>query len=312
MGFASSRNRLEKIIDFYCLPVIYTGCLVFWVRVLHGIRSLFTKAIWPAPVVLGHSPLPACPSMKIIRFQDKMGDIRYGEWLDEESARLIEGTIFETSRPTERVVRIEKLLAPVEPPNILCVGLNYRRHADEMGATISEYPVLFIKAVNAIAHPEDSIVIPNVAPGQVDYEGELAVIIRKPAKNVTRHEAFDYVLGYTCANDVSARRWQKEGGGKQWCRGKSFDTFCPLGPCLVTTDEIPDPHGLRISTTLNGETMQDSTTADMIFDVPTLISFLSEGTTLLPGTVILTGAPQGVGFARTPPVFLKKRGPSHR
>ena len=114
------------------------------------------------------------------------------------------------------------------------------------------------------------------------------------------------MLGYTCANDISARRWQKEGGGKQWCRGKSFDTFCPLGPCLVTADEIPDPNNLKIKTTLNDTIMQDSTTADMIFDVPALISFLSEGTTLLSGTVILTGTPQGVGFARNPPVFLKK------
>ena len=140
----------------------------------------------------------------------------------------------------------------------------------------------------------------------MDYECELAVVIEKSAKNVERHQAFDYVLGYTCANDVSARRWQKEGGGKQWCRGKSFDTFCPLGPCLVTPDEIPDPNTLKIKTMLNDKIMQDSTTADMIFDVPALISFLSEGTTLLPGTVILTGTPQGVGFARNPPVFLKK------
>jgi len=117
--------------------------------------------------------------------------------------------------------------------------------------------------------------------------------------------ALDYVLGYTCANDVSARRWQKDGGGGQWCRAKSFDTFCPLGPCLVTPDDIPNPNNLQIKTTLNGKTMQDWTTSDMIFDIPALISFLSEGTTLFPGTVILTGTPQGVGFTRTPPVFLK-------
>ena len=244
--------------------------------------------------------------MKIVRFQDSESDVHYGEWVDEESARLIEGTIFDSYRLTDRIVRIGKLLAPLEPRNILCVGLNYRRHAEETGARIPEYPVLFIKAVNALAHPGDPIVIPQVAPGQVDCEGELAVIIGKPGKNVQRHQALDHVLGYTCANDVSARRWQKEGGGKQWCQGKSFDTFCPLGPCLVTADEIPDPNTLRITTTLNDETMQDSTTADMIFDVPALISFLSEGTTLLPGTVILTGTPQGVGFARNPPVFLKQ------
>ncbi len=244
--------------------------------------------------------------MKIVRFQDSTGVIRHGEWVDKRSARLIEGTIFETYRVTDRVVRIGKLLAPVEPRSILCVGLNYRRHAEETGTKIPDYPVLFIKAVNALNNPSDPIVIPQIAPGQVDYECELAVVIGKPGKNIERRLTLDHVLGYTCANDVSARRWQKEGGGKQWCRGKSFDTFCPLGPCLVTTDEIPDPNTLRITTTLNDETMQDSTTADMIFDVPSLISFLSEGTTLLPGTVILTGTPQGVGFARNPPVFLKK------
>lgn len=243
--------------------------------------------------------------MKIIRFQDRTGDVRYGERADEWSARLVEGNIFQTYQVTNRVVRIEKVLAPVEPPTILCIGLNYRRHAEETGVAIPERPVLFIKAANALAHPGDPICIPKIATGQVDYECELAVVVGKSGKNVERRHALDHVLGYTCANDVSARRWQKEGGGKQWCRGKSFDTFCPLGPHLVTTDEIPNPNALGINTMLNGEIMQDSNTSDMIFDVPALISFLSQGTTLLPGTVILTGTPQGVGFARTPPMFLK-------
>jgi 2-keto-4-pentenoate hydratase/2-oxohepta-3-ene-1,7-dioic acid hydratase in catechol pathway len=200
---------------------------------------------------------------------------------------------------------LEKLLAPIVPTTILCIGLNYRFHAEETGAKIPECPVLFIKAANSLHNPGDPIIIPKVAPGEVDYECELAVIIGRPAKNVSREEALQHVFGYTCANDVSARRWQKDRGGKQWCRGKSFDTFCPLGPDLVTTDEIPNPNDLKIRTILNGKTMQDWRTSDMIFDVPHLISFLSEGTTLLPGTVILTGTPQGVGFARTPPVFLK-------
>ena len=130
-------------------------------------------------------------------------------------------------------------------------------------------------------------------------------VIGKKAKNVSRADALNYVLGYTCANDVSARDWQKHGGGGQWCRGKSFDTFCPLGPVLVTTDEIPDPNSLAIKTVLNGETMQDWNTDDMIFDVPTLIEFLSGSTTLMPGTVILTGTPHGVGAVRTPPVFMR-------
>ena len=242
--------------------------------------------------------------MKIIRFLDSSGEIRHGELVDEESARLIEGDIFGTYSATDQTVTIDKLLAPVVPTTILCIGLNYTFHAEESGAKIPEYPILFIKASNALNNPGDPIILPKVAPGEVDYECELAIVIRKAARNVSRTEALEHVLGYTCANDVSARKWQSERGGSQWCRGKSFDTFCPLGPCLVTTDEIPNPNDLKIKTVINGETMQDWTTSDMIFDVPHLISFLSEGTTLLPGTVILTGTPQGVGFARKPPVFL--------
>jgi 2-keto-4-pentenoate hydratase/2-oxohepta-3-ene-1,7-dioic acid hydratase in catechol pathway len=139
----------------------------------------------------------------------------------------------------------------------------------------------------------------------VDYECELAVVIGKPCKNVSKADALSYVLGYTCANDVSARDWQKDWGGSQWCRGKTFDTFCPLGPCLVTPDEIPNPNALQIKTIVNGEVLQDWNTSDMIFDVPTLIEFLSGSTTLLPGTVILTGTPHGVGMARNPPRWLQ-------
>jgi 2-keto-4-pentenoate hydratase/2-oxohepta-3-ene-1,7-dioic acid hydratase in catechol pathway len=139
----------------------------------------------------------------------------------------------------------------------------------------------------------------------VDYECELAVVIGRAARNVSRGEALDYVLGYTCANDVSARDWQKAGGGGQWCRGKTFDTFCPLGPVLVTPDTIRDPNALAIRTRLNGQIVQDCNTSDMIFDVPTLIAFLSGSTTLFPGTVILTGTPHGVGMARNPPVWLQ-------
>jgi 2-keto-4-pentenoate hydratase/2-oxohepta-3-ene-1,7-dioic acid hydratase in catechol pathway len=139
----------------------------------------------------------------------------------------------------------------------------------------------------------------------VDYECELAVVIGKKAKNVTRANALDYVLGYTCANDVSARDWQIKFGGSQWCRGKTFDTFAPLGPCLVTADEIPNPNDLAIKTILNGEAVQNWNTNDMIFDVPSIIEFLSSSTTLLPGTVILTGTPHGVGMAAKPPRWLK-------
>jgi len=138
----------------------------------------------------------------------------------------------------------------------------------------------------------------------VDYEAELAVVIGRTARNVPQQEALDYVLGYTCANDVSARRWQKRGGGGQWVKGKSFDSFCPLGPVIVTSDEIGDPQALGLRSILNGSVMQDGNTSDMIFPVARLIHLLSQDTTLLPGTVILTGTPSGVGFTRTPPVFL--------
>ncbi|HVT72101.1 MAG TPA: fumarylacetoacetate hydrolase family protein [Lacunisphaera sp.] len=199
-----------------------------------------------------------------------------------------------------------RLLAPIVPTQILCIGLNYRRHAREAGATVPDHPVLFVKGVNALLDPGASIRIPtHLASGEVDYECELAVVIGRAAKNVSRDQALDHVLGYTCANDVSARDWQLKLGGGQWCRGKFFDTFAPLGPRLVTRDEIPNPNRLRIRTVLNAATVQDWTTSDMIFDVPALIEFLSGSTTLLPGTVILTGTPHGVGMAAKPPRWLR-------
>ena len=205
-----------------------------------------------------------------------------------------------------REATVKRLLAPIQPTSILCIGLNYRRHAAESGARAPERPLLFMKTPNSVQNPGDAIEIPAfMASHKVDYECELAVVIGKPCKNATRETALNYVLGYTCANDVSARDWQLEWGGGQWCRGKSFDTFSPLGPCLVTTDEISNPNALRIQTMLNEETVQDWNTNDMIFDVPALIAFLSGSNTLLPGTVILTGTPHGVGMAAKPPRWLK-------
>jgi len=198
------------------------------------------------------------------------------------------------------------VLAPLLPTIILGVGLNYRRHAAESGAATPEFPVLFVKGPYTVQHPGDPIQIPTTLPStKVDYECELAVVIGRTCKNVSRANALSHVLGYTCANDVSARDWQLENGGGQWCRGKFFDTFCPLGPCLVTSDDIPDPNCLKISTDLNGQRVQDWNTKDMIFDVPTLIEFLSASTTLPPGTVILTGTPHGVGMAAQPPRWLR-------
>jgi 2-keto-4-pentenoate hydratase/2-oxohepta-3-ene-1,7-dioic acid hydratase in catechol pathway len=183
--------------------------------------------------------------------------------------------------------------------------LNYRRHAQESKAPIPEYPVLFMKIPSVVQNPGDPILLPRrLRSDQVDYECELAVVIGRPCKNVSRERALEYVLGYTCANDVSARDWQGKWGGSQWCRGKTFDTFAPLGPCLVTTDEIPNPNALAIKLDIGGEVLQDWNTDDMIFDVPRLVEFLSGSTTLLPGTVVLTGTPHGVGFARKPPRWL--------
>jgi 2-keto-4-pentenoate hydratase/2-oxohepta-3-ene-1,7-dioic acid hydratase in catechol pathway len=244
--------------------------------------------------------------MKLIRYENSEGHIRCASLQPDGSALEIEGEIYGQFEVTTRRATVKKLLAPVAPSNLLCIGLNYRRHAAEGNAKIPEFPVLFMKATSAVQNPYDPIVLPRrLASDEVDYECELAVVIGKTCKNASESEALNHVLGYTCANDVSSRDWQVKRGGGQWCRGKTFDTFAPLGPCLVLRDEIPDPAELKIRTILNGEVMQDWNTGDMIFSVPKLIAFLSGSTTLLPGTVILTGTPHGVGMARKPPVWLK-------
>jgi len=244
--------------------------------------------------------------MKIIRFLDSDGE-HLGRQHDDGRVTLLTGDLFGCPADTGEPAIVEKLLAPLEPRDILCIGLNYRKHAAEGGKEPPEHPVLFMKNTGAIQNPGDPIVLPRVLRSDsVDYECELAVVIGKTCHNVTRDRVLEHVLGYTCGNDISARDWQRNGGGGQWCRGKTFATFCPLGPAIVTTDEIPNPNALAITTRLNGELMQDWTTSDMIFDVPALIEFLSASTQLLPGTVILTGTPHGVGFARTPPVFLQE------
>jgi 2-keto-4-pentenoate hydratase/2-oxohepta-3-ene-1,7-dioic acid hydratase in catechol pathway len=244
--------------------------------------------------------------MRILRYLDPDHQICYGAQRPDGTAQEIAGDLFGDYVVTDRPARVEKVLAPVAPVNIFCIGLNYRRHAEEGKAPIPQFPVLFMKATSAVQNPGDPIVLPrHLRSDEVDYECELAVVIGRRCKNVARDRALDYVLGYTCANDISARDWQGRWGGSQWCRGKTFDTFAPLGPCLVTPDEIPNPNALAIKLSINGQTLQDWNTDDMIFDVPALIAFLSGSTTLLPGTVILTGTPHGVGFARKPPRWLK-------
>jgi 2-keto-4-pentenoate hydratase/2-oxohepta-3-ene-1,7-dioic acid hydratase in catechol pathway len=196
-----------------------------------------------------------------------------------------------------------RLLAPVpRPGKLICIGLNYRDHALESNMKIPEHPVVFSKFTTSVIAPGEPVVLPSTSH-QVDYEAELAVVIGRRAKSVKANEALEYVLGYTIVNDVSARDFQFADG--QWQRGKSCDTFCPMGPAIVTTDDVPDPHKLSIKLQLNEQTMQDSNTDQLIFGVPQLIEFLSETITLEPGDVIATGTPAGVGFARKPPVFLK-------
>jgi 2-keto-4-pentenoate hydratase/2-oxohepta-3-ene-1,7-dioic acid hydratase in catechol pathway len=201
---------------------------------------------------------------------------------------------------TSKVKSVDIILAPVEPPAIYCVGLNYADHAAEVKMETPKYPVVFMKSVTSVTGHGNAIVIPVVAsdPPEVDYEAELAVIIGREGKNIPASRAMDYILGYTIINDVTARRWQGKRGGGQWARAKSFDTFCPMGPFLVPTSAIPDPHNLTIRTTLNGDVVQDSNTSNMIFTIPQLIEFISQGTTLLPGTVISTGTPAGVGYVK--------------
>lgn len=200
----------------------------------------------------------------------------------------------------------QRWLPPVAPRVLFCIGRNYAEHAAEGGAPPPQYPIIFMKNPNAATGHEQPIVLPKVCEAEVDYEGELVVVIKTAARDVPREQALDHVLGYTVGHDVSARVWQDKKGGSQWCRAKGFDTFAPMGPFLVTADEMPDPSGRAIKTYLNGALMQDGNTRDMIFDVPALISFLSQDTTLLPGTIIMTGTPAGVGWARTPKVTLKR------
>lgn len=239
--------------------------------------------------------------MKIIRYLDSSGHAHYGSEQPDGSARWIDGDVLGQHHVTAERADVKRLLAPIVPTQILCIGLNYKQHAAETGAKVPERPILFVKGINTLQHPNEPVLIPqHLRSDEVDYECELAVVIGRAAKNVSRAKALDYVLGYTCANDISARDHQIKLGGGQWCRGKFFDTFAPLGPRLVTTDEIPNPNALTISTFLNGDRVQHSNTSDMIFDIPAIIEYLSGSTTLVPGTVILTGTPQGVGMAAKP------------
>lgn len=196
-----------------------------------------------------------------------------------------------------------KICSPVPAPRkIICIGLNYRNHAIESGMEIPKSPIIFSKFSTCVIGANEPIILPKGSE-QVDFEAELAFVIGQTAKNVKRADAMNYVFGYTNFNDVSARDFQFADG--QWQRGKSCDTFAPMGEFIATKDEIHDPHNLQIQFRLNGETLQDSTTKELIFKIPELIKFLSASITLEPGDIIATGTPPGVGFARKPPVFMK-------
>ena len=239
--------------------------------------------------------------MRIARFSDQGGQIRYGI-VEGDAIAVADGSALSRLRRTGRKLALNdvRLLAPIAPCNVLALGRNYKAHAEEVGGDVPQAPLLFMKATSAVIGPEEPILLPNAAPDRVDYEAELAVVIKRAARHVSEQDALAYVLGYTCANDVSARDCQSADG--QWARAKSFDTFAPLGPWIETDLE---PGDCDIRCRLNGRLMQDANTSLMVFSVPHIISYLSRCMTLLPGTVILTGTPAGCGFVQTPPVWLK-------
>lgn len=198
-----------------------------------------------------------------------------------------------------------ELLPPVCcPGKVICVGVNYADHAKETGAEVPPEPVVFNKFPTALCGPEQPVRLPRVAQ-QVDYEAELVVVIGRPGRYIPVEQARSHVAGYCCGNDVSARDWQLQKPGRQWLLGKTFDTFAPLGPAMVTADEVPDPGNLRIELRLNGQTMQQSNTKQLIFSVDRLIAYISQVCTLQVGDLLFTGTPGGVGMGRKPPVFLK-------
>lgn len=198
-----------------------------------------------------------------------------------------------------------RLLAPISnPPKIICLGLNYRDHAAESGMPVPSEPILFSKYATSIVGPGDAIRLPSKS-NEVDYEAELVLVIGKGGRDISESEAAGHVAGYTCGNDISARDYQLKKPGGQWMAGKTFDTFAPIGPALVTPDELGDPHSLSIGCVLNGETMQNSNTDQLVFNVPQMIAYVSHIMTLEVGDLIFTGTPPGVGFARKPPVFLR-------
>ncbi len=244
--------------------------------------------------------------MKIIRFRGTFGEVVRGEHLGDGRARPLDGELFGEPEPCGDAIVVESLLPPVQPTTIFGIGVHDREQATESGMEFPTNPIVFMKPVSSAIGSGERIVLPQGRrpDGEADYECELAGVTGTAVRDVPEDEPRDCVFGDTAAGDVPARDWRLNGGGGQWIRGKGFGSCCPLGAALVTADEFSDPQRLPVRTFLNGEFVQDQTTADMIFSVRCLISFLSEDTTLLPGTVSFAGTPQGVGFARKPPFWL--------
>lgn len=244
--------------------------------------------------------------VRIARFEDASGNEAYGLAHCDGSVTVAEGCPYKGLTDTGKKASVRAWLSPIDPYAVICIGLNYSKHADELKLPYPKNPVIFWKPSNSAAGHGAKVVKPR-ATEKMDYEVELAVVIGKKCKDVTPEQALDYVLGYTVANDLSTRDWQKlpELAGGQWCRSKGFDGFSPLGPVLVTKEEIPDPHNLFLRSSVNGEKRQDSSTSDLIFKIPEIISFLSNGCTLMPGTVIMTGTPAGVAEGMKNQPWLK-------
>jgi 2-keto-4-pentenoate hydratase/2-oxohepta-3-ene-1,7-dioic acid hydratase in catechol pathway len=234
-----------------------------------------------------------------IRIDDR---VSYAQ-VDGDACRLIDGDILSSWKLTDETVPLAdvQLLAPVEPRQVVAIGLNYRAHAEESGMALPDHPLIFIKTPNCVVGPGEPILLPKMAPDEVDYECELVIVIGTEAKNVSVADAPDYVLGYTCGNDVSARDCQLK-QDKQWARGKCFDTFAPLGPWIET--ELDADHA-AIKLSVNGDGRQESNTSDLIFPCMELVSYISRCMTLYPGSVIMTGTPSGIAFAMDPPPFLR-------
>lgn len=243
--------------------------------------------------------------MKLVQYQLRDGSIHAGELvgetvyaLDASVMDIIGGKIALRGQPVANA----RLVAPLRPGKLICVGRNYADHAAELSHDLPKTPLIFAKYPTCVIGQGDTITWSSAITQQVDWEGELVVVIGKTARRIAESGAMHHVFGYTIANDISARDIQNS--ESQWIRAKGMDTFCPLGPCIVTRDEIPDPHALALTTVVNGQTMQQANTASMIFKIPFLVAYLSQTFTLEPGDIILTGTPSGVGAAMKPPRFL--------